>query len=147
MTTSAIDMRSWMAITLACFGFLLIGCGPDAPDNPSAPTFAQVHQILETNGCATGSCHSGATPQAGLNLEPAVAYDALVGASCENPAAAKAGAVLVAPWDLDASFLFTKITMTHVDPQLGAPMPVIGEGMTAEDVETIREWILSGAFK
>ena len=136
------------SILVLCGALGLVGCEPEeTPMEETTVTFAAVQEIFEVHGCADGSCHSSQGMQGGLSLEGNVAYDSLVEQACANPSATEAGILLVTPGEPDASFLYTKVTMTHSDPHLGLPMPVIGDALTVEESETIRLWIEDGALR
>ena len=127
-----------------------VGCEPsgstvESSEAAQAPTFAEISGLLVERGCAEGTCHGGVSPQAGLNLEPEFAYDALVNQPCSMPGAAELGLNLVTPGDPDNSFLYVKIMLSDDDPHLGSPMPTYGSGLSLEDTEKIRLWIEAGA--
>ena len=126
------------------------GCEPtqgstDSTEAAQAPTFAEISGLLVKRGCAEGTCHGGVSPQAGLNLEPEFAYEALVNQPCSMPGAAELGLNLVTPGDPDNSFLYVKVMLSDDDPHLGSPMPTYGSGLSLEDTEKIRLWIEAGA--
>ena len=66
-------------------------------------------------------------------------YAALVGAASICP-----GRVRVVPGDPDSSYLVEKLEQASFECG-GSQMPTVGE-MTAEELATIRSWILGGAL-
>lgn len=85
----------------------------------------------------TGSCHVGANPPAGLNLEAANSYMELVGiASSQDP-----GIMRVMAGDPDASYLIHRLDGTA--PGFGVMPP--GGALPQSSIDTIRAWILAGA--
>jgi mono/diheme cytochrome c family protein len=97
---------------------------------------ANVQPIFDAN-CT--SCHDGALPPAGLNLEPDLAYGEIVNVdSFQIPALKR-----VLPFDPANSYLFQKIT--GADGILNNPMPIGGFPMTDAEIATIEAWITQGA--
>jgi CHRD domain len=94
-------------------------------------------------GCASIGCHSGGSPQAGLNLEADQAYDNLVGVpSTETPTLHR-----VEPGDPDNSYLFRKHTGQGIAPGTER-MPLINPTFFDEHPELLeleRLWIEQGA--
>jgi hypothetical protein len=91
-----------------------------------------------TPSCATAGCHSGAAPDAGLNLEAANSYAELVGI----PSTQDATINRVEPFDPDNSYLIQKLEDTAAT---GGVMPP--SGMLAQtSITTIRTWIANGAI-
>ena len=102
------------------------------------PNFSEIQADLFTTTCATSGCHSGASPDGGLNLEAANSYMNLVGvASSQEP-----GIQRVVPNDPDNSYLVQKLEGTAAS---GAQMPPSGE-LDAADIATVRQWIIDGAL-
>ena len=126
---------------------LALGCDEPAPDDETGvATFEQVFQVLDHTGCASTGCHGGDTITAQLDLDgPEIAHAQLVDVQCANTEANAAGLFRVAAGDSAASFLITKLAMTHVDPTLGLPMPPTGELLSDADLALVRAWIDSGA--
>lgn len=118
-------------------------------------TFAQIHQILQTN-CAGSSCHQpGGNPSFDVNAAESVLYNQLVNANPVNPYAKdSAKNKLIAPGYPDRSFLLRKIAHglnennIHLglkQPHEGLPMPSGGGSLSKPQIELIRQWILFGA--
>jgi hypothetical protein len=126
------------------------------------PFFAQstayaVYEMLQEK-CM--QCHSGSSPQAGLDLQGSGSsaeeraqdvYQHLLQATPANPAAAAAGDAYIYPGRPDKSYLFKKINQ-GLEPTLslsseeGQAMPPEGHPpLSAVEKELIRQWILFGA--
>ncbi len=56
-----------------------------------------------------------------------------------------AGKTRIIPGDPDGSLLIQKVELTEESTEIGAPMPLYYPALTAEQVETVRQWILEGA--
>lgn len=142
------------------FTTLLMGCDyapkipPSASDDATAPdTSATTTTIDEVVGgdAASGdcrtfasairpvlearctSCHSGADPDGGLDLEAAPT-------SLVNVASGQDPRLRVAPGDPDASYLIAKLEGTA-----GTRMPLGGAALPAPTIATFRAWIAAGA--
>ena len=57
------------------------------------------------------------------------------------------GGVRIVPGDPVASVLFTKVKGEPFPPNLGRPMPLQFERLTAKETQTLRDWISEGAKK
>jgi hypothetical protein len=57
------------------------------------------------------------------------------------------GGVRIVPGDPVASLLFTKVKGEPFPPNLGRPMPLQFERLTAMETQTLRDWISEGAKK
>ena len=90
-----------------------------------------------TPNCATAGCHSGGTPDAGLNLEAANSYAQLVGIAATQDA----GVQRVNPGNPNLSYLITKLEGPGAS---GGQMPPSGP-MAQADIDVIRQWITDGA--
>ena len=115
-------------------------------DTTPGSTFEKIQEEIFTQGCALQSCHSSITRAGGLSLEES-AYHDLIGVAPANPTANAAGKLLVAPGDLDNSFLWHKITAMLAAGE-GRPMPIGTDGLIAlrpDQVDLIGDWILAGA--
>lgn len=114
-------------------------------------TFERV-KVIFNNNCTTG-CHSGANPDAQLNLSGSVAsvFGELAGVAPVNPAAGNVGMKLVDPGYPERSFLFAKIAgdidpgVDHTTQAMGNDMPIGQPQLAYEDIELVRQWILYGA--
>jgi hypothetical protein len=98
--------------------------------------FSEIQAGLFTPTCS--SCHGGASPSAGLNLEAASSYASLVGI----PSTQNAGVQLVNPGNPDASYLIDKLEGTAAT---GNVMPPSG-GIAQVDIDMVRQWITDGAI-
>lgn len=114
-------------------------------------TIQAVSNIFQAN-CTTG-CHSGGSPSANLNLGGSTSdlYDALVGVTPTNPAAAAKGYKLIDAGYPHKSFLLYKCATTAWDDQFGmdaaegGSMPQNQSALAKEEIELIRQWVLYGA--
>jgi hypothetical protein len=118
-------------------------CGSSCSEHASQPAevpakLYAIEQRILTPSCAlSGSCHSGRTPHADLNLEDSV-YAKIVGV----PATEAVSRVLIVPGNVEDSYLLEKIS--SVAPKSGTQMPP-GQPLPAAEIDAIRRWILAGA--
>jgi hypothetical protein len=69
--------------TAACSDSIVSEC--DVPLDTAIPArFADIEQRVFAVSCALPGCHAGSNPQAGLDLSPGNAYDALVDVTSVN---------------------------------------------------------------
>jgi hypothetical protein len=106
-------------------------------DAASGPSFSTVQNIF-TSSCATQKCHTGAVPQAGLDLSARSAFRNLVPVrSIEDLSHLR-----VNPGKTTESYLYQKIipggTIT------GSPMPPAAP-LSADQINIIANWINEGA--
>lgn len=138
--------------TLLAIALLAAACGDDtlpvdsgiATDTPPVVpvAFAEVHTVLAAR-CAFPGCHSGSTAPGGLDMAtPALAHLNLVNAEAAGPACGGMGARVV-PGDPDSSIFYSKIA--DVEPLCGSRMPLGGRALSADEIDLVRRWILSGA--
>jgi hypothetical protein len=108
-------------------------------------TLAEIQQTIFTPRCATVGCHSGPFPTGNLSLVDGESYSQLVNVPPLIAQAAQAGQFRVDPNHPENSFLLVKLSGV---PPLGegSPMPLIGEPLTADEINMIRDWILEGAL-
>ena len=113
--------------------------GTDGPDGESELTEATLTQVSEifAVSCALSGCHSGAWPAAGLSLEGDFATCIVGVASGQRP-----DFKLVNPGNPDSSYLLIKV---RGDDEIVSQQMLPGGTLPAEQVETIRVWIASGA--
>lgn len=122
---------------------LIAACGDSHPAgqatvNTSA-TFSRVQLEIFTPSCAVSSCHDTTTHQSGLDLSLGNAYVQIVNIpSTELPALKR-----VAPSDPNNSYLLQKINGTTNIP--GLQMPLGKAPLNSDQVNLVRDWILSGA--
>ena len=113
------------------------------PDDVVAtPSFADDIQPIFTRRCSIGGCHSLATAQAGLTLAAGASYGSLVGVQSRL----RPQFVRVAPSDPANSWL---IRMIGSDPALRfghQRMPLASTPLTANQIQTITNWIATGAL-
>jgi len=128
-------------IRSACgYMLLLVLAGSPAMSlarEPAVPSLGkQVQPIFDANCVA---CHQAGAAQQGLVLESEAAYTNVGRRSTE------AAMNLIEPGNPEASYLFQKVSGTHLKTNgQGARMP-LGGALEAADIETIRLWILGGA--
>ena len=126
-------------------GFLhYLGRRPPSSEVVARAGFAsQVHSVLtRAETCSEVSCHAGKFAALGLDLlEREVAYGGLVGvASAQSPQ------VLVLPGRPSASYLWRKLTNSHLAAGgSGTEMPQGRDALPAQEMDAIRAWILEGA--
>lgn len=131
-------------------GFLLIlfaslSCGKlermDEDETGNALLIPVNVQTIFTAHCAVAGCHAGASPQEGLNLSQAYAFESLVNVnSSEQPSVKR-----VHPGQPDNSYLVRKIEgVVSID---GDRMPADGPPyLSSAQNDTIRLWITNGAL-
>ena len=113
-------------------------------------TFADIQtQVFDSNvpagtGCTNVNCHSGALPQANLSLETGQSYDNLVNKVPFTTSAKNRGLLLIAPNDLNNSFLWLKVT-GNLERFDGAQMPSGGLPLSQQKLDLLQAWILEGA--
>jgi len=105
----------------------------------STVTFQSLQDTVFTPSCAVSGCHTGAAPQAGMNLSQGQAYAAIVNV----PSVEVASLLRVKPGDPDQSYLVRKIEGTAT---VGARMPLGGPALPADRIQAIRQWISAGAL-
>ena len=107
------------------------------------PSFsANVAPILDKR-CAVGGCHTIATHQAGLTLEPSVAYESIVGVSSTLQPSLKR----VTPFEPPQSWLVTMISADDMARQGISRMPLATYPLTDNQIATIVRWIEQGALR
>jgi len=112
-----------------------LGGGGENPQIVSS--FGEIQDTIFTPICA--ECHNAAAPSAGLRLDEAGSFAALVGvASSEVPELSR-----VQVGDPDNSYLVQKIEGTAA---VGARMPLGGAPLPDASINLIRDWISDGAL-
>lgn len=127
---------------------MIKGCNCPVESEVYASTFEAIQKaIFERHGCASQACHDAVTKQGGLDLTPSAAYANLI----EVPSA-QSSRDRVEPGEAERSFLWMKLAAKTDPAQIpngeqvaGSPMPQIGAGLTANELEVIRLWIYAGA--
>ncbi len=95
-------------------------------------------------------CHSGTKAAAGLTLDGSSSFYKLLGAYPTNTNAKADGLLRLQAYDTSTSFLFTKITADngYLQPKgYGGKMPQQREALLPNEIEFIRQWIITGAFR
>ena len=137
MSLSAVQLT-----VASCVALVLVGCGTPVPEVPAGETvsYARHLESLVLANCL--GCHGAEEPKAKLVLEEGRGYADLVDRhSVQVPAMA-----LVAPGDLEASYLWLKLE--HRAPE-GKGMPRTPTGvkkLRAAELELYRRWIEGGAL-
>jgi hypothetical protein len=134
-----------LAMTLGCADF-------DTPVDPTGgapdvlvanPSFtANVTPIFEQR-CSVGGCHSIATHQAGLTLDPTKAYESLVGVS----STLRPSELRVRAGEPNRSWLVAMISADDAARQGFSRMPLATQPLTTNQIETIVRWIEQGALR
>ena len=105
-------------------------------------SFSRDVQPIFDRRCLSGGCHTLASAQAGLILDASMSYDALVN---NQQATLDATFRRVVPGDPDASWLIRMIAEDPAGRGGFARMPLASAPLTANQIQTIRNWILRGA--
>ncbi len=112
-------------------------CEPSSASPTTAVSYADdIRPIFSAAGCLSGGCHGGTLSASGFDMR---SYDTLFDAGTE---AGQLGLCPIAPGDPDNSYLVEKL---RGSPRRGAPMPLVGDPLTAEELELIETWIRDGA--
>jgi hypothetical protein len=124
----------------------LNGCdsGPTPTATRRPATFAEIQQAIFQPRCAIATCHDDTSESGDLNLTDDDAYDALFNVPPDIESAANQGLLRVDDFDPDNSFLLVKL----IGPPLGegSRMPLVGDPLSAEEIQLIRDWIAAGAL-
>ena len=145
MVTRMTAVFGSLAFTLGCADFeTAVDPTGGAPDvlvaNPSFT--ANVAPIFEQR-CSGGGCHSIATHQAGLTLDPTKAYESLVGVS----STLRPSEVRVRAGEPNRSWLVTMISADDAARQGFSRMPLATQPLTSNQIETIVRGIEQGALR
>ena len=116
--------------------------GQTAPPENSA--YHDIQEAVFDKSCANSVCHAAPANAFGLNLTYGLSYEALVGRTPNNPAAAAAGMKLVDPGNPENSFLLTKL-MGPTAAEQGQRMPFGGGVLHTGKIDAVRTWIEAGA--
>jgi hypothetical protein len=131
--------RALSVLTLAGAATAALGaCGED--DRPAS--WSYIHAAVVAPSCATSSCHSKETAQAGVQLHTAeAAYTILVGRACEgNDPPGSPQRNFVAPGQPERSALMYLLIGDEVKRQMPPDRP-----LPDRDIDLIERWILEGA--
>jgi hypothetical protein len=111
---------------------------------PTLPaTFDYIQDTIFSPRCAVPTCHDSQLHSGDLNLEPDSSYDELVGVAPDIDVARDLGYLRVDPGDPENSFLLVKLGNPPLS--FGSPMPLVGDPLSAEEIDVIRRWITAGA--
>jgi len=130
-------------VVAVVIGMLTLGCSgvevPVVPDGVSV-TYAEHLEPLVIARCL--ACHTIEEPEAQLVLEAGTGFGEMVGrTSTQVP-----GLLIVAPGDVEASYLWRKL-MHDVEIGRGMPRTVVGSIKLPDDeIELYRRWIADGAL-
>lgn len=131
-------------LPLLAFALLAAGCEraglvePESPEDPAAPTLADVQAIF-SQSCALSGCHLGASAPFGLDLSEGEAHANTVGVrSGEVPDLFR-----IEPGAPDASYLVKKVQGD--DDIVGQRMPLGGAPLSNAEITLLRDWIADGA--
>ena len=114
--------------------FTVAGCESSRP----GPGFEQVIVPILNRHCVM--CHMTDGAQGGLSLHPQP-HAALVGV-----ASTQCALLLVAPGDVESSYLYHKLVGSHLGVGgEGASMPYQRDLLQGNDIDAIRQWIAQGA--
>jgi hypothetical protein len=129
---------------------LVAACGNDHanPDTSSGnATLSAIRNDIFEKSCAFGSCHSGASAPAKLQLSgEGICHALVLHTSCEFP-----GKMLVTPGKPEDSFLLDKVRGTATGtPQpdcanTNERMPLGATPLTNDQIAQIEDWIKNGA--
>jgi hypothetical protein len=127
----------------------------DAPSDPQQVALDVVPRVTLSAGvqpvlsahCGF-ACHDGDFPILDMNLSDGQTFSHVVNVRAQETPDDSCATLRVAPYDTAASYLFHKVTNTHLGGCVngsGDWMPP-GIPLGADDLATIEQWILQGAF-
>lgn len=129
-----------VACALSAAVALAAGCGGDDAAAVRDVPYSEVQAVFDEYGCI--GCHPGVNSS--LDLRAEVSYDNLVGIEALlDPTLYR-----VIAGDPSTSFLYLKLggdPVTADIPGIGTRMPPRSPPIAAEDLATVRDWILGGA--
>lgn len=134
-------MRAFTSSLLILLAVLLSNCehAPLLDPNQLEPTLDSIQRNIFSIHCAVSGCHLGSTAPLGLDLSEGLAWGNTVNvASGERP-----GLLRINPGNPDNSYLVNKIE--GASDIVGERMPRGRDPLSAEQINTIREWITEGA--
>ena len=101
--------------------------------------------------CGVIGCHDSDTFSQGLDLSTSAAVvETAIGVVANEPQEGSCAPLRITPYEPFESYLFHKILGTHRDDCVlgrGSRMPQIGDPLTEEQIEIVRQWIEQGAFQ
>lgn len=136
--------RFCRSVVTGCLGLSPLACAAPAGQAP-APSGPATYTLVATrvfSNCTTRSCHGPEGRKGGLELTPAVAYDQLVGAAANHPAAAARGRLRVVAGNPAASWLLEKLEGPATGE--GGVMPPRGDRLPEAERALVRAWIAAG---
>lgn len=117
----------------ACDGDASNGPAPCAVGMPFAPATVSyaddIRPLFAAAGCLSTGCHGGIAPTSGYDLR---SHATSFGPGDE---AVELGRCDIVPGDPDGSYLVEKVSSD--DPEIGDPMPQVGNRLTAEEIELV----------
>ncbi len=108
----------------------------------TAVSFSLNVQTIFTANCATGTCHRGTTPAAGLSLVEGVSYTNTVGVA----ASGKSGAIRIVKSNSAGSYLYQKVTNAAGIVGELMPPPASGGSLSPAEKDLLKAWIDQGAL-
>ncbi len=124
---------------VACAGD---GTGLELADGVDQVTLSSDVQPIFTSNCALSGCHTGTSPQRGLNLSVGLTFANVVNV----PAMELSTMNRVTPGQPDNSYLVHKVQGTHLAVGgSGFQMPKGLSPLTQMEIDLIRAWIEAGA--
>ncbi|MGB5812125.1 MAG: hypothetical protein WBG86_16435 [Polyangiales bacterium] len=163
-------INAFVFLALSSAGLLVLGCGDDSgngdcPDGEILcdgecieacgvsevecdcvcipefePTLADIQTNVFDVSCAASSCHDSQAPAADLNLSSVEASET----NLIDVDSVQVDKVRVAPGDLEASYLFDKLTNTDIAADT-TPMPQGGFPLCDAKLLSVEAWIAEGA--
>jgi hypothetical protein len=131
-----------MALACVALAMVLLGCPGSIGDPAEFLGTGDAAAGLPCGlpeSCGGGSCHGGSRPAAELDLESPHAAERLL----DVPSVMCEGRVLVDSEHPERSFLLEKVASS--EPECGARMPFVGDGLSPEDVAClealIADWV------
>jgi hypothetical protein len=135
-----------MRLPLALLALALAACGTATTVTPIPTTYSGLADTILVPTCATGACHGGANPAAGLDLTKAKGRESLLGVkvtSAEWVGTQWADFKRVDTATPENSALLVVLEQpTGLAPALQMPT---GAHLTADKIAAIRAWIVAGA--
>jgi hypothetical protein len=157
--TKLFDMKNhkncFIFIYLICLGLGMVSCTKTniiAEDSYKAPdsSYGLIHDKIFVSSCALSGCHadeSHASHGHNITLKGASLYDKLINQAPTNTQALAKGLVMVAPGDTSRSWVYQKTIYSRSVHKYGAPMPLGGLKLTANQIQFLKLWIAAGAPK
>jgi mono/diheme cytochrome c family protein len=139
-------MRTALLIFIAWLSVISTSCNSKKASDESAkpldPKLSSLQQEIFDVHCSAPSCH-GSGVKGGLSLVGANSYHQLVGVPSTTNRINTPPLFRVKSGSPDSSLLYIKITSP--DSTQGELMPKGSDKLTPDEIETVRQWIMSGA--